>query len=148
MLGASAEFTLSPRLDQRRKLRVFRNGEYEPGGGRTLYIEEETTMPALLNMASKRLGIHGAAICFNSDGVPINDVCLIDGGDVLFFSDGEPFRVPRRTHTLQRSMSVPTNLGSSVHAVGTGQHKNSNTSGKRVEVCFACRRIGTFCHKG
>ena len=91
-------------------------------------------MPALLNMASKRLGMHGAALCFNSDGVPVDDVCLIDNDDVLFFSVGEPFRVPQRsTHSrsLQRSMSVPRNLGSTVHNVQTKTIKRGGWQRRR-----------------
>jgi hypothetical protein len=70
----------------------------------------------VLAAAAQRLGISGANTIYNSDGNDVDDASLIDSGDIIFVSDGEPFiapsggrkggaaRLPRRGH--QRNARV------------------------------------------
>ena len=133
--GIGGSFSLTPRLDQRRRTRIFRNGEYDSAGGKTLYLEEDMTMPQLLNHASKRLGM-SVSLCFNSDGMVVDDVILIENDDVLFFSDGEPFCVPRRksSHSNSNSGSTTnisistTNNATSVQRGDVGSHRTHSTN--------------------
>ena len=96
----------SPRLEERRKANVFVNGTYENNGGKTLYLPEEMSMAQLLNAAGRRLNMDAQRV-FNSDGHEIDDLILIDSDDVLFFSGGENFIVPRRTSVASSSTSFP-----------------------------------------
>jgi len=103
---------LSPRIEaERRKTLVYLNGHYDKASGKILYLPEEMSMPQLLNAAGRRLNMNAQRV-FNSDGREIDDLILIDPGDMLFFSDGADFIVPnqRRRHTskIRHCASAPS----------------------------------------
>jgi hypothetical protein len=105
-------FQLSPRFEEERRVcQAYQNGFYEHG--MTLYLPDEMTMAELLNAAGRRLNMNAQRV-FNSDGHEITDLILIDPNDVLFFSSGENFCIPKkkeikREHQLlRRSSSAPT----------------------------------------
>ena len=103
---------LSPRIEaERRKTLVYLNGHYDKDKGKILYVPDAMSMPQLLNAAGRRLNMNAQRV-FNSDGREIDDLILIDPGDMLFFSDGADFIVPnqRQRHTSIRHCSSAPSL--------------------------------------
>jgi hypothetical protein len=73
--------------------RLFKNGEYEPGGGKPLHFTVTRTMNEFLRSAADRIGMRMPVKIFNADGGLIDDVMFIDDGDPIFVARvDEPFK--------------------------------------------------------
>jgi len=75
---------------------VYINGQFTDVNvdGKTMFLELNWTLEAILSTASQRLSISTAKRLFNADGVEINDAMMIQDEDMLFLSSGEEF-VPK-----------------------------------------------------
>ena len=77
-----------------RRIKVFANGELD---GKEMQLLQSWDMVQVMAAAAQRLGVAGAQIVYNSDGIEVDDASLIESGDILFISDGSPFLAPGRS---------------------------------------------------
>ena len=63
-----------------------------PRRRQTVYINALQTLPGFLKSAGERLGGLHAQRLFNADGNEVDDLMLVDDGDMLFVSCGEDFQ--------------------------------------------------------
>ena len=75
---------------------VYINGQFTDVNvdGKTMSLELNWTLEAILSTASQRLNVSTAKRLFNADGIEINDAMMIQDEDMLFLSNGEEF-VPK-----------------------------------------------------
>ena len=78
-----------------KRVSVHCNGDYLAGAkqtsdeGRTLDVQPQWTVHDLLNAATHRLDlVPGASRVFNVDGDDVEDVMMIEDGEMLFLSAG------------------------------------------------------------
>eukprot|EP00618_Florenciella_parvula_P018126 CAMPEP_0119500978 /NCGR_PEP_ID=MMETSP1344-20130328/22950_1 /TAXON_ID=236787 /ORGANISM="Florenciella parvula, Strain CCMP2471" /LENGTH=437 /DNA_ID=CAMNT_0007537103 /DNA_START=336 /DNA_END=1646 /DNA_ORIENTATION=- len=80
---------------QQKKITVYRNGDFSKEGGQPLYVDTGWDIDQLLNAASQRLDlVPSAQRVFNSDGVELDDVMMVEDKEMLFFSMGADFQAP------------------------------------------------------
>eukprot|EP00639_Heterosigma_akashiwo_P013999 CAMPEP_0206369770 /NCGR_PEP_ID=MMETSP0294-20121207/5503_1 /ASSEMBLY_ACC=CAM_ASM_000327 /TAXON_ID=39354 /ORGANISM="Heterosigma akashiwo, Strain CCMP2393" /LENGTH=142 /DNA_ID=CAMNT_0053816605 /DNA_START=110 /DNA_END=534 /DNA_ORIENTATION=+ len=78
-----------------KKVTLNVNGVFE--NGKVMYIKDEWDLRAFLREAGPRLGLDraGADRCFNSDGVEVTDMVMVDDGEHLFLAAaGDEFLAP------------------------------------------------------
>ena len=76
-----------------RRIKVCANGELD---GKEMQLLQSWDLTQLIAASAQRLGIPGAQVAYNSDGIEIEDASLIETGDIIFISDGSPFMAPGR----------------------------------------------------
>lgn len=108
---------------------VHQNGDFE--NGRTLYVEPDWDIDALLNAATERLSLFPAAArIFDSDGSELDDVMMVEDNEILFVSSGTNFVAPAPTEPPP----------------GEGGHDEEDTS--HLPGVIAGYKVGAFLGRG
>ena len=134
-----------------KRVSVHCNGDYLAGAkqngdeGRTLDVQPQWTVHDLLNAATHRLDlVPGASRVFNVDGDDVEDVMMIEDGEMLFLSAGADFLAPS---AVLSTLAEQKDGGGHHHGRADGSKADSK-DGAHLPHTIGGYRVGILLGKG